>query len=220
MSNGIYCYIDKTNNKIVYVGKDNSINIHQRHKEHHFLSRKDKQVINKILQNNPDRYQYAVLIEGNFTDFILNELEKAYILHFNTYRPYTNFGFNFTREGDGSKGYSPSDEIKAKLSKSFSGKNNPMYGVHRFGEDNPMFGKHHSEKSKKKMSENRKKVAKYGREHHRCKWGEIDQIGGIEYIQKKKNNGSTKNQILSDLNISFYTLKRYLASYNLKWDDL
>lgn len=34
-----------------------------------------------------------------------------------------------------------------------SGKNNPMYGVHRYGEDAPMYGKHHSEETKKKISE-------------------------------------------------------------------
>lgn len=33
-----------------------------------------------------------------------------------------------------------------------SGENNPMYGVHRYGEDAPMWGYHFSEESKQKMS--------------------------------------------------------------------
>ena len=35
MSLGIYCYIDKKDNKIVYVGKDSNIDKKRRHKDHH-----------------------------------------------------------------------------------------------------------------------------------------------------------------------------------------
>ena len=41
-------------------------------------------------------------------------------------------------------------------SKHISGKNHPMFGIHRFGEKSPFFGKHHSEDFKKKMSIERK----------------------------------------------------------------
>ena len=40
------------------------------------------------------------------------------------------------------KGKTLTDEHKAKLSKASSGENNPMYGVHLYGEDNPNFGNH------------------------------------------------------------------------------
>jgi len=56
-----------------------------------------------------------------------------------------------------------SKEMRQKMSnnsKDKSGENNPMFGVHRFGNLNPMFGKHQSEETKKKISEaakNRKK---------------------------------------------------------------
>jgi len=32
-----------------------------------------------------------------------------------------------------------------------TGKNNPMYGVHRYGKDNPFYGKHHTEETKEKL---------------------------------------------------------------------
>lgn len=43
-------------------------------------------------------------------------------------------------------------EILKKLSFNSSGKNNNMYGVHRFGSKNPFFGKKHSKAAKLKMS--------------------------------------------------------------------
>lgn len=55
-----------------------------------------------------------------------------------------DFGYNLTNGGDGVTGYSCPDEKKNLLSKSMSGKGNPMYGIKlegMKGEDNPMFGK-------------------------------------------------------------------------------
>lgn len=49
-----------------------------------------------------------------------------------------------------------SEESKRKMSDNhadISGKNNPMYGVHRYGENNPFYGKKHTEESKKRISE-------------------------------------------------------------------
>lgn len=40
--------------------------------------------------------------------------------------------------------------------RSNKGENNPMFGVHRFGEENPFFGKIHTEETKRKMSNKRK----------------------------------------------------------------
>lgn len=42
------------------------------------------------------------------------------------------------------------EETKRNQSKRVSGKNNPLYGVHRYGSSNPMYGRHHSEESKEK----------------------------------------------------------------------
>lgn len=49
-----------------------------------------------------------------------------------------------------------SDETKFKISIATKGTNNPMYGVHRFGNSNPFYGKEHSEKTKEKISKKAK----------------------------------------------------------------
>ena len=113
---GIYCYIDSHTDKIVYIGKDSNIGKKRRHKAHHWKSKYNDQPINQILQNNPDRYIYDELCNGNFTDDELNMLEKGYI---KTYTP----KFNFTDGGDGvPKGTKPpitgkhhSEESKQKI---------------------------------------------------------------------------------------------------------
>ena len=43
--------------------------------------------------------------------------------------------------------------LREEVSKKYTGKGNPMYGVHRYGELNPMFGKTHSDDAKQKISE-------------------------------------------------------------------
>jgi hypothetical protein len=40
-----------------------------------------------------------------------------------------------------------------------SGKNNPMFGVHRYGKDAPNYGKYHTKEAKKKMSLNHANVS-------------------------------------------------------------
>lgn len=67
------------------------------------------------------------------------------------------------------------NETKQKISETLKGKmsgeNNPMYGVHRYGENAPMYKKHHSEDTKRKLSENHKglmtgdKNPFYGKRH-------------------------------------------------------
>lgn len=45
------------------------------------------------------------------------------------------------------------EDEKKKRSEQYSGENNPMFGVHRFGERNPMYGKTHSNETKNKISQ-------------------------------------------------------------------
>ena len=63
---GIYCYKDLQTNKIVYIGKDCQINKHRRNRQHFQKGRYNDQQINRVLQNNPDRYKYIVLKKGDF----------------------------------------------------------------------------------------------------------------------------------------------------------
>jgi hypothetical protein len=108
--NGIYCYQDTLkDNQIVYVGKDSFIDKNRRHQEHRWKSRYHKQVINRVLQNNPDRYNYQIILKGNLSEKLLNAFEKVFIHKHNP-------KFNFTDGGDGSKGYRFSEAQKKKLS--------------------------------------------------------------------------------------------------------
>ena len=180
MSKGIYCYIDKKDNQIVYVGKDSYIDKNKRHKEHLAPSNYNKQQINRILQNNPDRYIYQVLWEINdCSDNHKNQMEIFYI---KKYDPQ----FNFTEGGDGISGFKHSEETKQKISKNNArywkgkalseetrkkmSKNNARYwqgktlseetrkkmSESKKGENHPMYGKMLSEETRKKISESQK----------------------------------------------------------------
>ena len=115
---GIYCYIDKTNKNVVYVGKDSNIHRDKRHHDHLQPAQYNRQHINKVLQNNPDRYSYKILSVFNPTDKpkdLLNVLEISFINHF---KPL----FNFTNGGEGSTGFKHSEESKLKISEANKGR--------------------------------------------------------------------------------------------------
>lgn len=159
MTKGIYCYVDKKDNSVVYVGKDSNIDKNKRHREHFSPSRYDKQPVNRILQNNLSRYLYKVLWEvDDCSDNHLNQMEIFYIKKHDP-------KFNFTDGGDGISGYKHTEESKRKISEALKGENNPNYGKTLSketrkkisetlkGENHPMYGKTHSEETKKKISE-------------------------------------------------------------------
>lgn len=130
MTSGIYCYKDTLNdNRIVYIGKDTNIGKNKRHRDHYFKSNYNDQVINRVLQNNPQRYKYQVLIEGDFDNKILIGFEKRYIRLYRTYRPKTCWGFNFTLGGEGysvPRDLNPRTKSFARIIKS-SKKNKKQY---------------------------------------------------------------------------------------------
>ena len=111
MSKGIYCYCDKENDYIpVNIGKDSHIDKNKRHKQHLQPSRYDSQPFNRVLQNNPDRYEYRVICEyPDLTDDELNWFECMEIMkHKFLYGEIPKF--NFTVGGDGRIGYRKSYE--------------------------------------------------------------------------------------------------------------
>lgn len=132
---GIYAYWDLENKYYVYIGKDSYIDKNLRHKAHLYSSKYEGQPFNRVLQKNPERYKYGLLMQGYYTDEQLNKMEQFLIKHLKTYRydyPERNV-FNFTKGGDGTSGYKHSEESKQKMSKSkegmYNGENNPNYGV-------------------------------------------------------------------------------------------
>lgn len=110
MTRGIYCYIDKKTDKIVYIGKDSYISYNRRHIEHLSPCQYNRQHINKVLQNNPNRYYYQVLLQGNIDEKLLNSFEMVFIRKYNPI-------FNFTEGGEGVCGWKHTIETKKKLSK-------------------------------------------------------------------------------------------------------
>ena len=187
MTRGIYTYVDKKNNEIVYIGKDSNIDTNERHKQHFQPSKYNNQPINRILQNNPDRYIYQVLWE--IDDCTNNHLNQMEIFYIKKYDPQ----FNFTEGGEGTTGYKHSEESRKKMSennarywqgktlseetrkkmsesckgKKLSEETRKKMSESKKGENNPMYRKRHSEETRKKMSEARKgeNHPMYGKTH-------------------------------------------------------
>ena len=118
MTSGIYAYWDNVKNYYVYVGKDSNIDKKSRHYTHISKSNYNIQQINRVLQNNPERYEYRVIMKGDYNDWQLNQMEKLCIKSFKTFKkdyPERSV-FNFTRGGDGISGYTQTKEtIENKL---------------------------------------------------------------------------------------------------------
>lgn len=110
---GIYAYWDNKLSQYVYIGKDSYIDKKARYKSHMYPSRYDEQQINRVLQNNPERYEYSVFVKGNFTPNLLCWLEKKYIAKYNP-------RFNFTKGGDGRINFETPEETKKKMALSNS----------------------------------------------------------------------------------------------------
>jgi group I intron endonuclease len=146
---GIYCYIDKQTKHIVYIGKDSHIDKNKRHKDHHINSNYNKQPLNSVLQNNPNRYSYHILDYDVQDENALNELEMMYIKHLNP-------KFNFTKGGDGVLGLRHSESTKEKLrnaniGKKLSSETKKKISEANTGENHPMYGRHHSEETKERL---------------------------------------------------------------------
>lgn len=162
MTQGIYCYIDKKNDNIIYIGKDSYINKSSRHKAHLSKKKYNEQQINRVLQNNPERYDYHILKEGDFSQDELNQFEIDLIKEYNPL-------FNFTDGGDGALGYHHTEEAKEKVRKAMIGKQH-------------FRGKTHSEKAKKRMS-----LSKLGEKNPMKKKENRDKVS--KTLKKKYENG-------------------------------
>ena len=84
---GIYKYTDKETGLIDYIGLDSHIDINKRHNDHLKPSNYNKQPFNRILQNNPNRWEYSVWYHVSTIEEA-NQLEYDLI---NLYRPRFNY---------------------------------------------------------------------------------------------------------------------------------
>ena len=60
---GIYAYYDTKYDSYCYVGKDSNFDKKVRYSAHKCPSYYNKQPFNRVLQNNPKRYEYHKLVE-------------------------------------------------------------------------------------------------------------------------------------------------------------
>lgn len=137
--NGIYQYRDLKTDEIVYIGKDSQIYRDRRHKQHLQPSNYDTQIVNRALQNNPDRYQYEIVYAGDFSKDMLNILEINTIAEFKLLHNGKRPKFNYTDGGEGNNywlGKKRSKETRELISKSRKGK--------CCGENNVFFGRKHT----------------------------------------------------------------------------
>lgn len=84
---GVYMYLDKYKQEIVYIGVDSHINYQQRHKHHINPNNYNQQQINRVLQNNLGRYKYLEYCKVETEEQML-QIEFDLI---NLYRPRFNF---------------------------------------------------------------------------------------------------------------------------------
>ena len=187
----VYIYYRLDTNEPFYVGKGKGRRWKRLddRRNKHFIRIIDKypiavEIIKDNLSENEAFYWEEKIIETlvfeyGFSIDIPNNRSKEKSCHL----------VNQTWGGEGSSGYSHTDESKKKMSKIKGGKNNPMYGKPCSderkrkiseslkgkytgennpnygngekirGENNPMYGKHHTKETKRKMSENHADVS-------------------------------------------------------------
>ena len=116
MMKGVYCYYDLEMNTVIYIGKDSHIGRKNRYNAHKSPSKYDAQPINRVIQNNLERYEYKVICEyQNLTDDELKWMECMEIMKHKFL--YDNIPkFNFDVGGDGNTGFRHSDRSKQLMS--------------------------------------------------------------------------------------------------------
>lgn len=128
---------------------------------------------------------------------------------------------NITDGGDGGDTISAHPnrkEILKKLSIYWSGKNNPMYGIHRYGEQNPFYGKTHTDEFKKKMSKLKKSKPITAEHKEKIRQSLKDKPLTDEHKQKLRNAHSGVIKIIFQKDgviEKVASLRRFAIKYNL-----
>ncbi len=225
---GIYKYTDLTNGEIVYVGKDSHIDKNKRHRAHLSPSMYDAQQINRVLQNNPDRYEYGVIwASEDCTELKLNKME---ILFGKIYNPKFNFG---ELGKGGCTGHT--EETKQKISvnnaRYWKGKTRPEKTKQKISESNKgktsyWKGKTRPEETKNKISESHK--GKTLSEEHKIKTSESMNTTGYYRVYKRKNKKykqkftwayeyTEKGKRKSITSVDIKKLEQKVKAKGLKW---
>lgn len=196
---GIYYYLDKQTNNIVYIGKDSYIDKQKRFKAHSSKSHYSAQKINQILQNNPNRYDYKILEKGNMSQKLLNAFEMCFIFKYNP-------KFNFTVGGEGSLGKKRkfSEAHKKKLSKKALGNKNRL-------------GKFLSQASKNKISLIKSKQSNTTGYYRVSKEKTTNTKQGFIWVYKYPDEEGKRHK-LSSINLD--VLKEKVKQAGLLWKKL
>lgn len=199
------------------MGKDSHINENRRHKQHLQSSNYDNQQINKVLQNNPNRWEYKRLYESaDVDDGILNQLDISFIERYNP-------RFNFTEGGEGSTGYKHTKESKEKMSKAKKGK--------YLGKNNSFYNKHHTEETKQKLRES--KLGKEQSIQQKISRSKSNNTTGYFRVTKEKTNNvkqvfvytyqyydNSLNKRIRICRTDIIKLKNEVLRRNLIWKEL
>lgn len=209
---GIYGYFDTDRNEIVYIGKDSNITKKERHISHFKPSQYNVQHINKVLQNNPNRYIYKeiYICPPYLTDDDFNGLERWYIQSINPL-------FNFTEGGDGISGYRHTIETKKRLSEINKGKKHSKESIEKMrkskkGKNHPMYNTPHTIEHRLKISKSLNTTGIY--RVNKCKCRCCKQ--GFNYVYHYIEDGKRKSISAVDLE----TLKEKVIIRGLEWIKL
>lgn len=205
--NGIYGYYDKGKKQIVYIGQ--SKDIFRRHSHHMKPSNYNEQVINRILQNNKDRYELVIIkTRLGFSKEDRDILEKHYIEFYNTFAD--NDKFNYTSGGDICPSTIP--EVAEKISKANRGKHHSEETIEKIRKAN--IGKKIPDKTQKKMSLSQNNSTGYRRvcldSCPRCKSGKM-------YKYQYYNDDGERKAIRST---NLEKLKEKVLKRGLPWEKL
>ena len=211
VTKGIYLFWDKKYEQVIYAGRFTG---RKRIKDHFRLSRKHDQRINEYVQANPSRIVSIIFCEfNNISNDDLNQLEKESIRLFklNKYKYPDSFVFNFTDGGDGICSDNYPNEIKQKISKKNTGKNNGNWG-------NPTNYKHseetiekisRSKRGQKPSIETRKKLSELKKGEKNCQYRH-DIPSPQELLDEYNSTNITRNGLAIKYNCSKATIDRRL----------
>lgn len=242
---GIYGYWDKHKKKVVYVGKDSNMGEHKRGGDHRAPSNIDDQPFNHILQKNLDRFEYFEILRlpNDTLDEVLRDIEKILIRRYGTYENRRghgkDYGYNFTKGGEGATGREVSEATRSKISASLTGENHPMYGKSipeemkkhlsetRMGENNPMYGRHHSDEARARMSNARQKEKHpHWKEYPRiikAGFKNGKQVYGLkyngEYVMRSNNKAKVEKKLNEILNGDFNIDEDRAKKKNLRGEN-